>query len=92
MRNVIVSTHIAHEYCCSPCCWPTTLRVLLLPCSPDGCMAGKCVQDSTTGGLRCVQCVNNLVADTATGYCGKQGGLRGPSPPVLGEGLGSSAP
>jgi hypothetical protein len=49
------------------CCLP--LPLCMTPHSPDGCLAGACAQDSTAGGLRCQQCADDLLLDTATGEC-----------------------
>lgn len=38
---------------------------------PDGCAPGFCAQDATGGGLRCLQCLNNLLVNQAVGVCGE---------------------
>ena len=40
---------------------------------PQGCTEDGCVADSTTGGLRCNKCLNNLVVVKTTGMCGESG-------------------
>lgn len=40
---------------------------------PQGCSEGGCVADSTSGGLRCNKCDNNLVVVKTTGLCGESG-------------------
>lgn len=39
---------------------------------PDGCEDGFCQQSGTPGGLKCVKCKGNLLADKASGFCGEQ--------------------
>lgn len=40
------------------------------PTCPEGCHVDGCISDSTTGGLRCNKCVNNLIVLRASGQCG----------------------
>lgn len=51
---------------------------------PAGCDTanGGCVADTTTGGYRCIKCVNELVVLRASGTCGCPRGRAGPATAV----------